>query len=135
MAYIASKLREEVRTAAQSRCEYCLLGEAYTEFKHEFDHIIATQHGGTTAFENITKACFDCNRQKGPKICSMDLDTGDVVRLFDPRHQRWTEHFRLQGAVIEPLTASARATVRVLNMNDPDRIEDRKELLNVGLYP
>ncbi len=135
MVYILPKLKDDIRAAAQSRCEYCLLHKVYTEKALEFDHIIATQHGGLTVLENLCLACFDCNRQKGPNLCSVDPDSGDVVRLFDPRQQLWAEHFRVRGAVIEPLTAVARATVRVLDVNSVDRLVDRQPLAESALYP
>lgn len=135
MPYIPVKLRDEVRIAARGRCEYCLISESRSEVPHEIDHIIATQHGGTTTYENLCLACLECNRQKGTNLCAIDIETGEVVRLFDLRHQQWHENFTLQTAEIKPLTANARATIRILDLNSINRLEDRGLLHAAGLYP
>ena len=135
MAYIPDKLKTEIHGLARARCEYCLIGEIFSEKPHEFDHIIATQHGGQTQRDNICLACFECNRQKGPNLCSVDPATGDVERLFDPRHQTWNDHFVQRGAFIDPISPVGRATIRVLNLNSANRIADRLLLLQGDLYP
>jgi hypothetical protein len=135
MTYIPEKLKTQVRQFAGTRCEYCLISGRVSENPHEYDHIVAIQHSGQTVFENICLACFECNRQKGPNLCSIDTETGDVVRLFDPRHQSWKEHFELQDATIIPLTAIGRVTVRVLDLNSKVRLVNRTILLKSYLYP
>jgi hypothetical protein len=57
-----------------------------------------------------------------------------VVRLFHPRRQRWERHFRFAGPIIVGRTACGRATVAVLAMNSPDRVELRAQLLEEGLF-
>jgi hypothetical protein len=78
------------------------------------DHIVAEKHRGTTTEDNLCFSCFDCNRHKGSDIASIDLDTGALTPLFYPRRDRWSEHFRLEGARIVPLTAVGRVTEYVL---------------------
>jgi hypothetical protein len=46
----------------------------------------------------------------------------------------WTDHFRLVSARIEPLTPTGRVTVRLLQLNQPDRIEERKLLVSLGAF-
>ncbi len=101
---------------------------------HEPDHIIATQHGGQTMRENLAYACFDCNRIKGSNISSLDPDTGVLTPLYNPRQHRWTEHFRWNGPIIEPLTALRRATAFFLRFNDPVQVEIRANLQGQGRY-
>lgn len=55
-----------------------------------------------------------------------------MVALFHPREQTWAEHFTLHGARIVGLTVVGRATVHVLDMNAPERIELREELIANG---
>ncbi len=50
-----------------------------------------------------------------------------VVALFSPRRDVWTDHFVVRGVEILGLTPAGRATVRLLNMNAPRRVELRKE--------
>src|SRR5678815_4531702 len=93
---ISAALRREVRERAGERCEYCLLAESQAFFPHEPDHLISQRHGGKTVLANLALACFDCNRFKGSDIASIDVVTGRVVGLFNPRTQRWDDHFRLE---------------------------------------
>src|SRR4051794_15645178 len=96
-ARISAALRREVRDRARERCEYCLLAESQAFFPHEPYHLIARKHGGETISANLTLACFDCNRFKGPNIALLDPVTGELVPLFNPRTQRWSEHFKLNA--------------------------------------
>jgi HNH endonuclease len=101
---------------------------------HEPDHIVAVQHGGQTELDNLSYACFDCNRVKGSNIASVDPASGRIMPLFHPRHQQWGQHFRWSGAVIEPLTATGRATVFFLRFNDAVQIEIRGNLQRQGRF-
>jgi hypothetical protein len=88
----------------------------------QIDHIIARQHGGTDAMENLAFACIHCNRYKGPNIAGIDPETGELKRLFHPRTDNWNWHFRWSGAEVVALTAVGRVTLNVLFMNDPEMI-------------
>ena len=81
-------LRSQVHERAQGRCEYCHLSEEADLVRYEVDHVIAEQHGGETALENLAYACLDCNRQKGPNIASLDPQTNELTPLFNPRAQQ-----------------------------------------------
>jgi hypothetical protein len=54
---------------------------------------------------------------------------------FDPRRDRWNDHFRLEGATIEPISSVGSATVRLLRLNAPERISERRLLQSLGRYP
>jgi hypothetical protein len=58
--------------------------------------------------------------------------TGRVENLLHPRRDRWQQHFAFKGAHIEGLTASGRATVETLALNDARRVELRQALLGFG---
>ena len=135
MTYIPTDLRALVLARARESCEYCLVHADYAGLVHEIDHVIAEKHGGITEAENLAYACAQCNRFKGSDIATFDQDTGQVEPLFNPRRQRWQEHFRLDGPVIMPLTPTGRATERLLQLNHIDRILLRKELLSAHRYP
>ena len=132
---VPAPLRDDVRSRADGRCEYCLVHEDDLFEPYEADHIIAEQHGGPTTADNLAFACWDCNRRKGPNISSVDPENGEVVRLFHPRLHQWSEHFRLDGFRIIPLTASARATVALLRLNSAERLSVRAMLHQIGRYP
>ena len=59
------------------------------------------------------------------KIASVDPATGEIVPLYHPRNQAWSQHFKVINAQIMPLTANARVTIRLLRFNDPERIAER----------
>jgi 5-methylcytosine-specific restriction endonuclease McrA len=115
--------------------KYCLLSEAVAGFLHEADHIVAAQHGGQSVSSNLAWACWRCNRHKGPNLGSLDPETGKLVPLYHPRQQAWSDHFRLDGPLVQPLTPEGRVTVKLLRLNDSARVEERKRLIAVGLYP
>lgn len=120
--------------SAGLRCEYCLIHEDDGAFFHEVDHIVSRQHGGETTADNLAYACMICNRYKGPNISSVDA-SGAIVRLFDPRSERWEDHFRLTGAVIQPLTGTGEVTARLLRLNAAERVVERTMLQRLGRYP
>ena len=120
---------------ARDCCEYCLLNQEDRFWRFPVDHIISEKHGGQTVSENLCLSCAECNTYKGSDIGSQDPETGQLVRLFNPRQQAWTDHFRLNGAVIEGLTPEGRVTVFLLRLNEPERVEDRRELLAADRYP
>lgn len=133
-ADISVVLRRQVAERAGNRCEYCLLPQAAAFHQHEPDHIVPRQHGGETRLGNLALACLRCNRYKGPNVGSFDPLTGELVPLFNPRTQVWAEHFVLEGGTIRPLTPAARVTVKILRLNDDDRVAERQWLLTAGLY-
>lgn len=84
--------------------------------------------------ENLAFACFECNRRKGSNIASLDPETGDLTPLYNPRMQEWSEHFRWNGSIIEPLTAMGRATASFLRFNDPVQVQIRANLQQQNRY-
>lgn len=131
--YIPAALRRLVCERANDRCEYCLIPEAVTFAPHWIDHIIAEKHGGKTEESNLANSCVLCNQCKGSVIASIDPETGHLVALFHPRRDQWAEHFRLADGRIEPLSPIGRVTVRLLQLNNPDRVEEREQLGLAGL--
>ncbi|MEW5938623.1 MAG: HNH endonuclease signature motif containing protein, partial [Chloroflexota bacterium] len=134
-AEISASLRKLVRERAGDSCEYCRMPQSVSAFEHEPDHIVPIQHGGKTTADNLALACFRCNRRKGPNVGSYDPETGALVSFFNPRKQKWKDHFRLEGAMIQPLTPEARVTVKILRLNDEQQIEEREQWIALGLYP
>jgi hypothetical protein len=132
---IPDTLRQQARERAQNRCEYCLLHEDDAYLPFEVDHIIAERHGGVTLIENLAWACALCNRYKGTDLASVDPQSGRLVALFHPRRQQWRRHFHIANGTIEPLTAAGRATVRLLRLNQPERVLVRTMLIGMGRYP
>jgi hypothetical protein len=135
MTYVPAELRTLVIFRAQESCEYCLVHADYAVLVHEIDHAIAEKHGGATEADNLAYACAQCNRFKGSDIATFDPQTGQIVPLFNPRTQSWQDHFRHDGAVIIALSPQGRATERLLQLNQIDRVLLRRELISAGRYP
>jgi HNH endonuclease len=127
------ELVQQVWTRAQGRCEYCRIPHPQYRLPFQIDHIRARQHGGPTTSDNLALACFHCNRHKGPNLAGWDPETQQLVRLFHPRTDRWTEHFEGRGAEIVGRTAVGRVTVQVLAMNAEDLLLVRVEILAEGV--
>jgi hypothetical protein len=134
-AEIPASLRKLVKERAKERCEYCLLPQSASPFEHEPDHIIPIQHGGKTEAGNLALACLRCNRRKGPNVGSFDPESGALVPFYHSRAQKWRDHFRLEEAIIHPVTPEARVTVKILQLNDEARIEERRRLIALDMYP
>ena len=132
--YIPVALRQLVYERANARCEYCLIPEDVVFAPHEIDHIIAEKHGGPTEANNLALSCTLCNKYKGSDIASVDPYTEDIVPLYHPRQNQWSEHFRLNDAGLIPLTPIGRVTIQLLQLNHPNRIEERKLLIMMGRF-
>ena len=128
-------LDEAVRHRARYLCEYCLMPQSIHRLRFPIDHIIARQHGGAPTLENLALACGRCNRHKGPNISGVDPVTGAVALLFNPRRDRWSEHFRWDGPRLIGISPEGRATVIVLAMNHPEDIAIRTELIEQRRFP
>lgn len=96
------------------------------------EHIVARQHGGPETVENLAWACHRCNAYKGPNLSAIDPASGQVVNLFHPRRDLWRWHFRAEGCFLRGNTPEGRATVTLLQMNSPRRLEKRAELIRGG---
>lgn len=132
-SYIPAALRRLVQERSGNNCEYCRIPESVTFVPHWIDHIIAEKHGGATESENLANACVLCNQRKGTDLSSVDPVTGAITPLFHPRKDGWHQHFRLKDGVIEPLTPTGRVTVKLLQLNHPDRVLEREQLIAAGL--
>ena len=134
--YVPAALRRLVRSRAEHRCEYCLIHEDDALLPHEPDHIIATKHRGETTEMNLAWTCFVCNRAKGSDLSSIDIETKQLVRLFNPRIDHWNDHFTLQSdGRIEPLTEIARVTEFLLHLNRSELLEIRRLLARTSRKP
>jgi 5-methylcytosine-specific restriction endonuclease McrA len=132
--YVSQELRQLVRTRAQGRCEYCLISESVTFATHEVDHIVAEKHGGSTSEDNLALCCTLCNLHKGTDLTSIDPETNEIMPLFHPRKHQWADHFQIVDGRLEPRSPTGRVTVRLLQLNQANRVEERKLLLSAGLF-
>ncbi len=113
----SAAIRREVVERARGCCEYCLVHQDLVASTHQVDHVIAEKHGGETTMNNLALSCTLCNRRKGSDITSVDPETGEVISLFNPRAQRWSDHFEMDGVRIIGTTPEGRTTVEFLRLN------------------
>ena len=132
--WISVELRQTIADRAKQLCEYCLIAETDTFYGCEVDHIISIKHSGSTELGNLAYACAPCNRAKGSDIGSISR-SGEFTRFFNPRTDSWSDHFRLEGATIQPLTPIGEVTARILGFNDSARHHERNEMIRFGKYP
>ena len=135
MSDISPSLHAEVVLRAGNRCEYCQLSQLGQEATFHIDHVVPRTAGGPTTADNLALACVSCSLRKWAKQTATDPDTGEEVRLFNPRTQSWDEYFRWDGVRVVPLTPTGRATVTALAMNRPLIIAIRQEETVRGRHP
>jgi HNH endonuclease len=116
--------RRVVRGRAQRHCEYCHADERWQFVRFTIDHVVPQSAGGSENADNLALACRNCNERRGNRVEGRDPETETVVSLFNPRRERWVDHFVWDAARLRIIgrTPTGRATVVMLDMND-DRHE------------
>lgn len=132
---IPPAIRRFVFERAAGICEYCLIHHDDAYHSHHVDHVVSRKHGGLTKVENLALACFRCNVSKGSDIGSLLEPPRRFVPLFDPRRQRWSDHFFLHEIIIEPISDTGAVTVNLLDLNSVIRCSARQTLASFGRYP
>lgn len=136
-AYISESLKTQIRECDCHRCCYCLTSEANSGLPMSFDHIHPQSKGGNTSFENVCLACRSCNEYKSDLTAAPDPLTGEIVPLFNPRAQQWSEHFAwsLDATRVEGQTPVGRAMIAALRMNNPVIVAARSRWVISGWHP
>ncbi len=132
---MASFQRKQVWQRANGYCEYCQLSQDHCVLPHGIDHIRAKKHHGPHTMENTCIACAHCNGAKSSNAAGYDPETDELVPLFNPREDSWDGHFFWDGAVLNGKTPVGRATIDVLNINDPICVDQREYLIKADLFP
>ncbi len=130
-------LRELIETRAQERCEYCHAPQAVCGYRFHLEHIIPSINGGSDDPSNRALACAPCNLAKIDKQIGADPETDEELPLFHPRRDNWDEHFRWgdDRQRLVGLTATGRATIATLDMNNPMRLSARQLWFTTGWLP
>jgi hypothetical protein len=126
-----------VARRADRRCEYCRAPEPAFNFPFEVEHVLPLCRGGRSEPENLALACRACNARKGDAVAALDPSTGAEVPLFNPRTDRWHDHFRVDpdsGEVVG-ITPTGRATVGRLDMNAAFQLTARLLWTRFKLFP
>jgi hypothetical protein len=132
---INSELRQLVSSRAGGSCEFCRMPDQFDPLPFAIDHIRPRYHHGPTTAEDLCVSCLNCNTFKAVNVAGHDPETGELTPLFHPRNDDWDAHFTWDGPFLRGLTAVARTTIDVLRMNLPERVEHRRLLMELGVFP
>ena len=135
MRYIAAEVRRLVIQRATGRCEYCGLSQEGQEATFHIDHVVPVVAGGQTVAENLALACVSCSLRKAARQIVIDPQSVEETAIYNPRRERWSDHFRWEGVRVIGQTATGRATVAALDMNRPLILSIRQEEANQGRHP
>ena len=121
---VSPSTRRVVRERAHRHCEYCHADERWQFVRFTVDHIVPQSAGGSDDADNLALACRNCNERRGNRLERRDPETDTLAPLFNPRRERWSEHFVWDPARLRIIgqTPIGRTTVELLDLND-DRHE------------
>ena len=122
---------------AKGYCEYCQLPVAFSPSSFNFEHIIPLIKHGLTILWNLAFSCGGCNAYKKDKIEALDPLTRQLMPLFNPRTDIWSDHFEWSDDDLQIIgtTPTGRATVQLLKVNREGNINLRRLLKMVELHP
>lgn len=146
-------VRLAARLRARDACEYCLLP---TIGEFHVDHVVpsalwnAYVEGqiralppspaarGPDHLDNFAWSCASCNVAKGRQVTRRARSV--VSRLFNPRLDRWDEHFVFFHSylIIRGISLVGQATELALQFNEPrlgGPLAVRHDLVVMGRYP
>jgi hypothetical protein len=135
--YVSAEARARLQLHFRNRCAYCLAPQSLIYAPLEVEHILPRVKGGDSREENLCLSCPTCNCYKTAQTEAVDPVTGSKLPLFNPRHDRWADHFSWSndGIQILGLTATERATVVALRMNNVIVVDARRAWVCVGWHP
>ncbi len=109
-----------VRQRAKFLCEYCHSSEQASAALFSIDHIMPQSLGGSDHPDNLALACQRCNGYRYNFTTGIDPETAQMLPLFNPRQQKWYEHFiwSADRLKIIGITSVVRATSNRLDLND-----------------
>ncbi|HEX3443642.1 MAG TPA: HNH endonuclease [Chthoniobacterales bacterium] len=93
-----SDRREIVELRADRRCEYCRAPQPVTGIRYHLEHLFPQSLGGTDEVNNLALACPTCNYYKSNHLLGIDEEGLPGRPLFNPRRDRWQEHFEFDSA-------------------------------------
>ena len=135
--YIPIAIQRAVLELSRDYCEYCVVPSNFSTDYFHYEHIIALALNAPTELGNIARSCGICNNNKRDKIEHIDPLTQEIVRLFHPRQDVWTDHFQRSNddLYIVGITPIGRATIDLLKLNRTNALNLRKLLKLGGLHP
>jgi 5-methylcytosine-specific restriction endonuclease McrA len=93
MAKRKISLREFVTRRAEGRCEYCQSPAAFAHQSFSLEHVRPRSRKGKRIARNLALSCQGCNNHKYNRTNAPDPISAKETPLFNPRRQRWPDHF------------------------------------------
>lgn len=134
---VSPRIRRRVRERARNRCGYCLAPQYLLNCPLELDHLVPAAQGGGDDEANLWLACSLCNTFKSDQRQARDPLTSQIVRLYNPRVDRWSDHFawNSDGTLIIGRTPIGRGSVVALQLNNEYAVNVRAVWVRVGIHP
>ena len=132
----SEKIRRIVEARANFCCEYC--GSLQTVLgRLSIEHIYPECLGGSHDLINLALSCQHCNSFKSARTHFLDPVSGQKVPFFNPRTDKWQEHFKWENdfKTILGLTPTGRATILALRLNRENLIVYRTVTRICEMHP
>ncbi len=122
---VSLSTRRLVRKRAKYLCEYCHSPEYLSPDRFTLDHILPVSKGESDHEDNLALACHRYNERHYNFTTGFDPQTQTEFPLFNPRQQKWSDHFiwTSNGIIIRGITGLGRGTCNRLDINDERRDE------------
>ncbi len=134
---ISEEHKRVVAERAGGCCEYCRSQARFSSDSFSIEHIAPRAHSGTSDPTNLALSCQGCNNRKFTATEAIDLSTGELAPLYNPREHRWSEHFAWNEdfTVLVGMTPTGRATIVKLALNRVAVVNLRRVLRAAGEHP
>jgi hypothetical protein len=134
---ISAPVRQLFADRASQLCEYRQSQQRYSPDPYSAEHIVPRSLGGSSDPQNLAWSCLGCNGHKYTSAAAADPATGSEFPLFNPRSDRWSDHFAWSSDVahVVGISPTGRATVDKLQLNRPGVVELRRVLRSAGRHP
>jgi HNH endonuclease len=134
---VPKSIRKAVIERAKDCREYCVGQQAYSMDTLSIEHTFPRSKGCTNDFNNLALSCQGCNTCKHTYIDAIDPETNQTVPLYNPRKNKWEEHFSWSEdyTLILGITPTGRATIDLLQLNRLGNQNLRQVLYLTGYHP
>lgn len=130
-----SRIAKVVEKRAGHRCEYCRMHQSLQGATFHVEHVVPRSLGGASEIHNLAWACPSCNLHKSNRIEVEVSGESEPVPLFNPRTDKWKDHFAWDGYLVVGRTPLGKAAIDALQLNHPRRIKIRQAETLFGLFP
>jgi len=84
--------------------------------------------------KNLAWACPSCNLHKSDRVSLRNV-IGIEVRLFNPRVDKWNEHFEWEDFSMRGLSSMGKAMVKSFQLNTERKFKIRQAEKMFDLFP